>query len=157
MVSLPLLERKRLLEQTLAGAPSRVRFAGFLEGEVDAIVAAVCQHNLEGIVAKLATSRYELDKRSGEWVKFKCGYRQEFITIGGDTRGTERPERIRRAHSRLLSPGKAAGCFEGWDGVQQRFYQGDHQSVRTPPAGCQPIRGNSRECRDVLELWPNGC
>jgi bifunctional non-homologous end joining protein LigD len=37
-------------------------------------------------VAKVANSRYEPDRRSGAWVKFKIGHEQEFV-IGGNTRG----------------------------------------------------------------------
>lgn len=85
-LSLPLIERKRLLEQALDGAPTQVRFAGFVDGEADAVLKAVRHHNLEGIVAKLAASRYEPGKRSGAWSKFKCGFCQDFV-IGGYTRG----------------------------------------------------------------------
>jgi bifunctional non-homologous end joining protein LigD len=86
ITSLPLTHRKDLLSQILAGAPDRMRFCGFLEGDPDAILKAIRHDNLEGIVAKLASSRYEPDKRSGAWVKFKCGFTEEFV-IGGYTLG----------------------------------------------------------------------
>jgi bifunctional non-homologous end joining protein LigD len=86
LLSLPLVERKQRLGTVLANCPPRIRFADFLEGTVDEILAAVHEHNLEGIVAKLANSHYEPDKRSGAWQKFKCGYRQDFV-VGGYTRG----------------------------------------------------------------------
>ena len=86
LLSLRLLDRKRLLEQALRKAPAELRFAGFLPGEPDDIAAAIRDQNLEGVVAKLANSRYEPDQRSGSWVKWKCGFEQEFV-IGGYTRG----------------------------------------------------------------------
>ena len=46
----------------------------------------ICRNNLEGIVAKLASSTYQPDKRTGAWVKFKCGFAQDFV-IGGYKRG----------------------------------------------------------------------
>ena len=69
------------------GLQQQIRLVNFLDGEPDAIVATVCKHNLEGVLAKRITSRYEPDKRSGAWMKLKCGYRQEFV-IGGYTRGS---------------------------------------------------------------------
>jgi bifunctional non-homologous end joining protein LigD len=81
-----LVQRKSLLGTLLAKCPPRIRLADFLEGSVNTILTAVREHNLEGIVAKLTTSRYEPDKRSGAWQKFKCGYRQDFV-VGGYTRG----------------------------------------------------------------------
>jgi bifunctional non-homologous end joining protein LigD len=86
LLSMPLVERKHILEAILSNAPPSVRFAGFLEGEPEAIFAAVREHNLEGIVAKLASSRYEPDRRSGAWVKVKVGHHEEFV-VGGYTRG----------------------------------------------------------------------
>ena len=40
---------------------------------------------LEGIIAKRRDSRYESDRRSGAWVKFKWSREQEFV-IGGYTK-----------------------------------------------------------------------
>jgi hypothetical protein len=39
---------------------------------------------LEGVIAKIANSRYEAGLRSGSWVKVKCVNEQEFV-IGGYT------------------------------------------------------------------------
>jgi bifunctional non-homologous end joining protein LigD len=86
LLHLPLLERKALLSQVLHKPPEPLRLVGFLEGEPDRIVQEICRHQLEGVVAKLATSRYEPGKRTGSWVKFKCGFSQQFV-IGGFTRG----------------------------------------------------------------------
>ena len=86
LLSLPLLERKRPLERVLRNARSHVRFVPFLEGEPDRILTEICRNNLEGVVAKLASSAYQPDKRTGAWVKFKCGFAQDFV-IGGYTRG----------------------------------------------------------------------
>jgi bifunctional non-homologous end joining protein LigD len=86
LLGLALVERKAMLERLLTGAPPQLRFTPFLDGKPDAIVTAIRAQALEGIVAKRADSRYEPGKRSGAWVKFKCGFEQEFV-IGGYTRG----------------------------------------------------------------------
>jgi bifunctional non-homologous end joining protein LigD len=84
--SLPLIERKLLLAEVLASAASHCRFLPALEGERDDVIAAVREQHLEGVVAKRALSVYESDQRSGAWVKFKLGHKEEFV-IGGYTRG----------------------------------------------------------------------
>ena len=47
------------------------------------IVASACRLGLEGIVAKRRDSHY-VSRRSSDWIKLKCGRRQEFV-IGGYT------------------------------------------------------------------------
>ncbi|MCI4674141.1 hypothetical protein K9U37_03990 [Mycolicibacterium litorale] len=43
-----------------------------------------CEHGDEGVIAKLADSRYEKGRRSRNWLKFKCTLDEEFV-IGGYT------------------------------------------------------------------------
>jgi len=45
------------------------------------LLASACKLGLEGLVAKRKDSTYT-GKRSGNWVKLKCGSRQEFVVIG---------------------------------------------------------------------------
>jgi bifunctional non-homologous end joining protein LigD len=86
LLSLPLVQRKRLLKDILGTAPAVIRFLPSLKGAPDQILQAVQDQGLEGIVAKVTTSRYEPERRSGAWAKFKIGLEQEFV-IGGYTRG----------------------------------------------------------------------
>jgi bifunctional non-homologous end joining protein LigD len=46
-------------------------------------VAAACKIGLEGVIGKRRDSRY-VSRRSPDWIKLKCGQRQEFV-IGGYT------------------------------------------------------------------------
>ena len=46
------------------------------------MLQAIQSHGLEGIVAKRKGLRYEPGKRSGSWIKYKCGLKQSFL-IGG--------------------------------------------------------------------------
>ena len=52
------------------------------------VLASACRLGLEGVVGKRKDSAYVL-RRSSDWVKLKCGQRQEFV-IGGytDPRGS---------------------------------------------------------------------
>lgn len=86
LLSLPLAERKTALEDVMRAAPAGIRFVPFLDGAPDEILDAIQGQGLEGVVAKMKGSKYEPDKRTGAWSKFKIGLEQEFV-IGGYTRG----------------------------------------------------------------------
>ncbi|HYE61938.1 MAG TPA: non-homologous end-joining DNA ligase [Phycisphaerales bacterium] len=85
LTRVPLLERKRLLKQVLASAgdDSPLRYSEHIQGHGGQVLAQACQNQLEGIISKRATSLYT-PKRSKDWLKVKCGNRQEFV-IGGYT------------------------------------------------------------------------
>ena len=77
-----LLERRKLLEQVVtSGGVLRVSEA--FPGAGDAMLEAARENDLEGVIAKHATSCYE-GKRSREWLKIKIVGEQEFV-IGGFT------------------------------------------------------------------------
>ena len=79
----PLEERKRLLRTILVeGGP--VRYASHVEVDGEAFYAAVAARGLEGMVAKLRSSRYEPGRRSPAWLKIKRRSEQEFV-VGGWT------------------------------------------------------------------------
>jgi bifunctional non-homologous end joining protein LigD len=81
-IDIPLTWRKRLLRNAiqfgdpLRNTPHRVE---------DGIAAyrAACQRGDEGVIAKLADSKYD-GRRSPNWLKFKCVRDQEFV-VGGYT------------------------------------------------------------------------
>ena len=81
-IDIPLTWRKRLLRKAiqfsdpLRNTPHRVE---------DGIAAyrAACRRGDEGVIAKLADSKYD-GRRSPNWLKFKCVRDQEFV-VGGYT------------------------------------------------------------------------
>ncbi|MCC2972532.1 DNA ligase D [Massilia sp. IC2-476] len=80
----PLVERRAALEQVLKEAKSdKVRFSAEFGTNPDELVLAACKIGLEGVIGKRRDSRY-VERRSPEWIKLKCGLRQEFV-IGGFT------------------------------------------------------------------------
>ncbi|MCA1245751.1 DNA ligase D [Massilia sp. MS-15] len=80
----PLVERRAALEQVLKKAKSdKVRFSAEFGTDPDQLVVAACKIGLEGVIGKRRDSRY-VERRSPEWIKLKCGLRQEFV-IGGFT------------------------------------------------------------------------
>jgi bifunctional non-homologous end joining protein LigD len=88
VVDLPLVERRKLLEQLLDRRNKTVRLSEtFDDGE--ALLAAAKQQQLEGIVAKRLDSRYLPGKRTRDWLKIKTHSEQEFVVVGY-TKGTGR-------------------------------------------------------------------
>jgi bifunctional non-homologous end joining protein LigD len=80
---LPLLERKRLLEEMLPELPA-VRYSDHVLAKGKAFFKEAQRKQIEGIMAKLATSPYRIGSRSSEWLKIKTHLRQE-VVIGGFT------------------------------------------------------------------------
>ncbi len=80
---LPLTERKARLKKLLGRKRPNgaIQFSDHIEGRGEAVLAAMCEAGQEGIVAKLGSSPYR-GERTRNWLKIKCGKRQEFV-IGG--------------------------------------------------------------------------
>lgn len=75
-------ERRKLLEEIVA--PDAVfRVSAAFPGAGEEMLEAARENGLEGLLAKLASSRYE-SKRSSDWLKIKIVTQQEFV-IGGFT------------------------------------------------------------------------
>ena len=80
----PLAERREVLRRVVERKPAaNVRFSAVFDAPPQQIVASACKLGLEGVVAKRRNSAY-VTRRSSDWIKLKCGQRQEFI-IGGYT------------------------------------------------------------------------
>lgn len=97
----PLRERKQRLEALLADAPAVIRYSRHVEGRGEDCLRAARALELEGVVGKRADAPYRAG-RSPDWIKLKCGRRQEFV-IGGFSRSPRRKEDF----SALL-----LGCYE---------------------------------------------
>ena len=79
----PLIERKETLEALMKDSPRNLYYSQHIRGNGKESFLAACKADLEGIVGKKADSVYG-GTRNGDWVKLKCGKRQEFV-IGGYT------------------------------------------------------------------------
>ncbi len=81
---LPLLDRKQLLSELLAGANAdMLQVSEHLVGNGEAMFHKACELHAEGIVSKKASAPYTAG-RSSAWQKSKCLHEQEFV-IGGYT------------------------------------------------------------------------
>jgi bifunctional non-homologous end joining protein LigD len=80
LTALPLVDRRRLLDQLLDAGPSWRTSP--LHDDGPALLAAAHDRGLEGVVAKRLDSPYEPGKRTRSWLKVKVRRRQEMV-IGG--------------------------------------------------------------------------
>jgi bifunctional non-homologous end joining protein LigD len=79
---LGLRERKDLLRRSIE-FEDPLRFSTHRDGEGEAFLEEACRKGWEGLIAKRADSVY-VQRRSTDWLKFKCVARQEFV-VGGWT------------------------------------------------------------------------
>ncbi len=75
------LERRKILEKVLKGAPAAIKLSEVLEMEGQAALKHAVDAGIEGIIAKRNESVYE-PRRSKEWLKVKALNEQELIVIG---------------------------------------------------------------------------
>ena len=79
-----LLDRKRSLAAVMPrGASGLLRYSDHIQGQGDVVFSEACRKGMEGIISKRSDAVY-LAGRNRNWIKVKCGRRQEFV-IGGFT------------------------------------------------------------------------
>jgi bifunctional non-homologous end joining protein LigD len=81
--ALPLTARKDMLKSILGSVEDEtpLRLSEHLHASGDTVFAQACLLGAEGIVSKLASSKYQ-SGRSGTWLKVKCIQEQEFVVAG---------------------------------------------------------------------------
>jgi DNA ligase 1 len=78
----PLLERKELLEEVIFEDTKLLNKVKWIEGNSEQYFELIKQHGLEGIVQKKANSKYQINKRSHDWLKV-INYQYENVYISG--------------------------------------------------------------------------
>ena len=78
--------RRALLQGLLVDASGatrseQVRFSSAFDGDPESVKVSACRLGLEGIIGKRSDSDY-VSRRSPDWIKLKCGQRQEFVIVG---------------------------------------------------------------------------
>ena len=80
----PLIERRDKLKKLVGrDRSSPLQFSDEFTGDASAFFRACAEHGLEGVVSKLAKSRYR-SGRSKTWLKSKCFTESELVIIGTD-------------------------------------------------------------------------
>ncbi|MCS4510076.1 DNA ligase D [Xylophilus ampelinus] len=83
---LPLDDRRARLQAMLggrSGTDSLVRFSEAFDAPPGDLAVSACKLGFEGVIGKRRDAPYT-GRRSADWIKLKCGKRQEFV-IGGYT------------------------------------------------------------------------
>ena len=73
--------RRFFLESLLKGEQDAIRLSEEVDGDGREILAAACEHGLEGVIAKRKDSTYR-SGRLGDWIKVKCVQSDSFIVVG---------------------------------------------------------------------------
>jgi bifunctional non-homologous end joining protein LigD len=81
LTSLPLIERKEILQSLLPDLPN-IKFSDHIVENGKAFFEQAKKSKLEGIIAKESQSPYRIGKRSSEWLKVKTSQRQEAVIAG---------------------------------------------------------------------------
>jgi bifunctional non-homologous end joining protein LigD len=110
---LPLIQRKHALAQVLAGAPSKIAPAEFIDHQDGgAVFRHACELGVEGIVSKRRDAPYR-SGRQETWIKLKCTKSDTFPIVAFVEKLGARPRKIaslyvgRRDGDRVLYAGKA--------------------------------------------------
>ncbi len=82
LTALPLRRRKQILKRALRFRDP-LRYTTHRNREGERLLSAACRRGWEGLIAKRADAPYR-HRRSRDWLKFKCGRRQELV-VGGYT------------------------------------------------------------------------
>lgn len=135
----PLLERKRLLADLVAGSPTAfaLRYNDHLEQAGDDILPQACSMGLEGIVSKRIDRPY-ISGRGEHWLKSKCMLRQEFIVLGY-LPASDVPNAVGslvlgyNADGKLMHVGRAGTGFSV-DEARSLFKQLARLKIAKPPA-----------------------
>ena len=78
----PLVERRALLQQLMKkNTSSNLRFSDAFDAPSKELVTSACKLGFEGLIGKRANAPYQ-SRRSSDWIKLKCGKRQEFVICG---------------------------------------------------------------------------
>jgi bifunctional non-homologous end joining protein LigD len=155
LVGVPLESRKRLLKTLLREHP-RVRFASHVEGSGLAFHKAASERGLEGIVAKLRTSRYEPGRRSNAWLKIKIRPEQELV-VGGWTPGEGNARDLGALAVGVYEDGAlryAGKVGSGFTGATRKRLLGRLEPLATDDPPFEPAPERKGELRTVTWVKP---
>jgi DNA ligase D-like protein (predicted ligase) len=139
----PLLDRRSKLKGLLGrDRTSPIQFSDEFTGDSAAFFRACAKHGLEGVVSKLASSRYR-SGRSKTWLKSKCFTESDLVIIGTDRDRKTGALRALLASAKghnLTYVGAAFIALRGdeWDTLGERL---KHLAVKHAPLRGLRIKG----------------
>lgn len=85
----PLAERRLALRALLGRRRGRIRLSQALRGPAAKLLVESCRAGHEGVISKRLSAPYR-SGRGTDWLKVKCGHRQEFAVLGYTAPGGSR-------------------------------------------------------------------
>jgi bifunctional non-homologous end joining protein LigD len=82
LTKLSLIKRKEILKKVLPEDLKNIRYSDHIPGDGNSFFKVAEERGLEGILAKRADSKYEVGKRSSNWLKIKTKKSQEAVICG---------------------------------------------------------------------------
>jgi bifunctional non-homologous end joining protein LigD len=145
----PLLERRAKLKELVPSEPPFL-FSEEFTGDAAAFFQACADHQLEGIVSKLASSKYR-SGRSKTWLKTKCFTEGSFVIIG-----TARDRKTKAALALLAQVDTrglayAGSAFIALSGNESRSSESAHSSLLLIAAYSRPFTGEISVKPDLLK------
>ena len=141
--SLPLLERKEALEAVLPKSPLLL-YSAHVAGAGKKAFARAKRAGEEGVMAKLATSRYHSGMRTRDWLKVKASQEQEVVIVGFTA-----PRRSRKYFGALVL---AVREGKRWQYVGRAGTGFDAETLRSVHAKLVPL---ITETKPVAEKVPD--
>ncbi|NLS02339.1 ATP-dependent DNA ligase [Rhizobium sp. P32RR-XVIII] len=152
LTGMDLMARRHLLESLVpAKGEGIIRLSEEIGADGDKLLAAACEHGLEGIIAKNRHSTYR-SGRLGDWVKVKCTQSDSFVIIG-----YERSMVARAGIGRLLLAARKGKKLVYVGGVGTGFNERSAQALRDlmdEIVISKPAADTGRKKRDAVYVKP---
>ena len=142
----PLLERRAKLRELLGPDDANpLQFSEEFTGDAAAFFRACAEHGLEGIVSKLASSRYR-SGRSKLWLKSKCFTESSLVIIG-----TDRDRKTGAVRALLAKADKHSLTYAGaaFIGLRSEEWHELHERLKQNAIARSPVAWTSHERRSM--------
>lgn len=154
LTGMELLKRKQLLKALIEALPGdTIVYNDHVTGNGTALMEQARKESWEGIIAKVADSRYEAGKRSDRWLKLKIQNSQEAVILG-----YSKPAGSRKYFGSLVlgmySDGNLAyigNCGTGFDEATLKMLHGRLSELET---GHKPVKEKVNQERSVTWVRP---
>ena len=154
LTGMELLKRKQLLKALIKALPGdTIVYNDHVTGTGTALMEQARKESWEGIIAKVADSRYEAGKRSDRWLKLKIQNSQEAVILG-----YSKPAGSRKYFGSLVLGMYADGnltyignCGTGFDEASLKMLHGRLSELET---GHKPVKEKVNQERSVTWVRP---
>lgn len=154
LTGMELLKRKQLLKALIEALPGdSIVYNDHVTGAGTALMEQARKERWEGIIAKVADSRYEAGKRSDRWLKLKIQNSQEAVILG-----YSKPAGSRKYFGSLVLGMYADGnltyignCGTGFDEASLKMLHGRLSELET---GHKPVKEKVNQERSVTWVRP---